>query len=92
MNETNLMCSVSTKGDYIAIFAKLPSDFEKECANCIVFYDLLKLSLGEDYVEPLRTQYTDVLTFGGNIAVKKKKSHVRHGQNKKINIITVTMT
>jgi len=73
MNETNLMCSVSTKGDYIAIFAKLPSDFEKECANCIVFYDLLKLSLGEDYVEPLRTQYTDVLTFGGNIAVKKKK-------------------
>jgi len=76
MNETNLMCSVSTKGDYIAIFAKLPSDFEKECANCIVFYDLLKLSLGEDYVEPLRTQYTDVLTFGGNIAVKKKKNHM----------------
>ena len=92
MNETNLMCSVSTKGDYIAIFSNLPSDFEKECANCIVFYDLLKLSLGEDYIQPIRTQYTDELTFDNNITVKKKKSHVRHGQNKKMNIIAMTMT
>ena len=68
MNETNLMCSVSTKGDYIALF----DDFEKECTNCVLMYDLLKLSLGQDYIQPIRNIYTDLITLNSVNVVKNK--------------------
>jgi hypothetical protein len=68
MNETNLMCSVSTKGDYIALFA----DFEKDGTNCIIMYDLLKLSLSQDYIQPIQNIYTDYISLNSGNVLKNK--------------------